>query len=251
MNDDVPWAMQIALRVEKTDPPTDIEACEAAARACVGLLVEAERRAAGTDDATRSDEAIRPTGGSGRDAGGATPTSPGELDANAGPDRRWLDAVDAWRGVAIRKIVRRARGKRWDEAQALDGVTVVQGQAQARAFVPAPVRPLPPELAKMQVEGTALPAGGSTTRDALVTVRISPLVEMTSGKTAAQCAHAAQRAWEAMSPDERARWADDDHRVRVERDTAKSWAQRPARVSVVDAGFTELEGQHETTRADW
>ncbi|MBZ4497878.1 peptidyl-tRNA hydrolase [Dermacoccus sp. Tok2021] len=220
---DVPWAMQIALRVEKSDPPSDIDACEAAARACVGLIVEAERRAAAP--LAESDEAV--------------------------VDTSWLEAVDAWRGIAIRKIVRRARGKRWDDAQTVPGFTCTQGRAEARAFVPAPVKPLPPELAKMQVEGTALPAGESTTENAMVTVRISPLVEMTSGKTAAQCAHAAQRAWEAMPPDERSRWANDGHRVRVVRDTEAAWAADAGRVSIIDAGFTELEGQHETTRANW
>ena len=40
-----PLAMQIALRVEKTAPPDELDACAAAAQACVGLLVEAERRA--------------------------------------------------------------------------------------------------------------------------------------------------------------------------------------------------------------
>ena len=220
---DVPWAMQIALRVEKSDPPSDIDACEAAARACVGLIVEAERRAVAP--LAESDEAV--------------------------VDTSWLEAVDAWRGIAIRKIVRRARGKRWDDAQTVPGFTCTQGRAEARAFVPAPVKPLPPELAKMQVEGTALPEGESTTENAMVTVRISPLVEMTSGKTAAQCAHAAQRAWEAMMPDERSRWANDGHRVRVVRDTEAAWAADAGRVSIIDAGFTELEGQHETTRANW
>lgn len=241
MSDDVPWAMQLALRVEKADPPTDIEACEAAARACVELLVEAQRRA----DPPVDERSLSQDVSTGEATAGARPAP------DRAPDPSWLDAVEAWRGVAIRKIVRRARGKRWQDAQQLDGVTVAQGRAEARAFVPAPVRPLPPELAKMQVEGTALPEGESVTRNAFVTVRISPLVEMTSGKTAAQCAHAAQRAWESMTPDERRRWRDDAHRLRVVRCDEEDWVARPGRVSIVDAGFTELEGQHETARADW
>lgn len=245
---EIPWAMQIALRVEKSDPPSDVDACEAAARACVGLLAEAERRAEADGGYGRNSQKVPKIADVADTSHAGTVEAHGEV---TGPDRTWLDAVDAWRGVAIRKIVRRARGKRWEDAQALDGVTVVQGHAQARAFVPAPVKPLPPELAKMQVEGTALAPGESTTRDAAVTVRISPLVEMTSGKTAAQCAHAAQRAWEAMTPDEREAWRVDGHRVRVVRDTEDGWAHRPGRVSIVDAGFTELDGQHETTRADW
>ncbi|MFK0649521.1 peptidyl-tRNA hydrolase [Dermacoccus nishinomiyaensis] len=225
-----PLAMQIALRVEKTAPPDELDACAAAAQACVGLLVEAERRA-------------HPV-----------------VSSDAAPDTAMLDAIDAWRGIAIRKIVRRCSGKRWSDAQALDGVTARHGSAEARAFTPAPTSPLPPELKKMQVEGTQLPShpddGTSDARDpqdvdAMVTVRLSPLVTMTSGKSAAQCAHAAQRAWESMSADERARWAADDHRVRIVRDTEAHWAATPGRVSIIDAGFTELDGQHETTRADW
>ena len=210
---EIPWAMQFALRVEKADPPGDADACEAAARACVQLIAAAEAGAEGKDG--------------------------------------WLDAIEAWRGVAIRKVVRRCRGKRWSDAQELPGVTVTQGAAQVRAFVPAPVRPLPAQLAKMQVEGTDLETTPSTTTAAFVTIRISPLVAMTTGKTAAQCAHAAQRAWESMSRSDRHAWQQDAFRVRVVRDSKDEWAARLGRVSIIDAGFTELEGQHETARADW
>lgn len=235
----VPWAMQIALRVEKSDPPSDIDACEAAARACVAFLHEATERAAGFGEQGDLD------GQPPRAAEQAT----GVYD-DGGPDTSWQDAVDRWAGVAIRKVVRRARGKRWLDAQALPGVTITQHNAEARAFVPAPVRPLVPELAKMQVEGTDLPRGESTTDEAMVTVRVSPLVTMTTGKTAAQVAHAAQRAYEAMPPQQRQAWADDGFRVRVVRSTEAEWATKPGDVSIIDAGFTELEGQHETTRAD-
>ena len=205
--------MQFALRLEKADPPSNVDACEAAARACVHLIHQAETHAPGTDG--------------------------------------WLTALSAWRGIAIRKVVRRCRGKRWTDAQQLPGVTVTQGSAQVRAFVPAPVRPLPPELAKMQVEGTDLESATSTSTDAVVTVRVSPLVTMTTGKTAAQCAHAAQRAYESMDPHTRTLWQADGFRVRVVRGDVADWQRRPGRVSIVDAGFTELDGRHETARADW
>lgn len=224
---DVPWAMQLAMRIEKVDAPTDLEACEAAARACVELIDRAEQGRHGSAPADAQDA--------------AAPDIPAD----------WFDAVEAWRGVAIRKVVRRCRGKRWLDAQELAGVTVRQGKAEVRAFVPAPVRPLPPQLAKMQVEGTDLEAAPSTAVDALVTVRISPLIDMTTGKTAAQCAHAAQRAWERMDEPSQRAWRADGYRVRVVRDTAENWAAHPGQVSIVDAGFTELDGQHETTRADW
>ncbi|HCW41282.1 MAG TPA: peptidyl-tRNA hydrolase, partial [Cutibacterium acnes] len=36
------------------------------------------------------------------------------------------DAVRQWSDKRIRKIVRRASGKRWDDVQVLDGVTISQ-----------------------------------------------------------------------------------------------------------------------------
>lgn len=207
----VPWAMQLAVLVDKAHPASHIAACEAAARAVVALL-----------DDPRSTE--------------------GE----------WRDAVQHWRDGRIRKLVRRARGARWDEVQELPGVTVVQGLAAARAFVPGPVEPLPRPLAKLQVGGTELPDNEeSASLDALVSIGISPLVEMTTGKSAAQCGHAAQLAYEAMDAAERDRWRADGFRVRVHHATAERWALDRGRVQVVDAGFTELEGPTETTRAWW
>ncbi|MEL4503422.1 peptidyl-tRNA hydrolase [Luteococcus sp. H138] len=210
--------MQFAVRYDKTRPASHIDTCEAVARAAVGLISSTEARA-------------------------------GE----------WREAVDFWRDGRIRKLVRRARGAvRWDEVQAVPGVTVQQGGddeegvAGARAFVPAPVRPLDPILKKLQVEGTELPdLHPSRTVDALVTVGISPNITMTTGKAAAQCAHAAQLAWEAMDEPTRQTWAADGHRLRVEVIDEARWATDPGRVQVVDAGFTELDGPTETTRAWW
>lgn len=208
---DVPWAMQLAIRHDKQDPAGHIETCEAAARAVVALLASPEAR----------------TG-------------------------EWSVAVRRWRDGRIRKLVRRARGIRWTDVQALPGVTVEQGRAAVRAFVPGPVRPLPPELAKLQVSGTELPADeASTTHDAPVVIGINPTITMTTGKAAAQCAHAAQLAWESMTEAERATWAGRDFRVRVETLTPGQWAAHPGRIHVVDAGFTELDGPTETTRAWW
>lgn len=243
----VPWGMQIAVHYDKVHPARRIDVAEATARAVVSLL--------------------------------ASPM--------AAPGGAWHDAVDYWRDGRIRKLVRRARGKRWDEVQELPGVTVAEegpagwGTAAARAFVPGPVRPLPDALAKTQVEGTHFPHGdelppapaaitariarspeavgeiqlgsGSASEAALVTVEVTPLEEMTSGKLCAQVAHAAQLAWESeeMPAALREAWAADGYRVRVVFPSRESWASMPRPVSIVDAGFTELDGPTETTRAFW
>ena len=243
----IAWGMQIALHYDKVRPARRIDAAEAAARAVVRLLA----------------------------------------DQRAAPGGQWHEAVSYWRDGRIRKLVRRARGKRWDEVQDLPGVTVTQegppgwAPARARAFVPAPVRPLPPALAKTQVEGTHFPhgdrlppppaqvtarilhdpagageivlTGASTSRTALVTIEVTPLEEMTSGKLCAQVAHAAQRAWESpLMPDLlRLQWADDGFGVRVVFPDQQAWTTTPRPVSITDAGLTELDGPAETVRAYW
>lgn len=244
---EVPWGMQIAVHYDKVDPARRIDVAEATARAVVTLLASPE----------------------------------------AAPGGPWHDACEYWRDGRIRKLVRRARGKRWDEVQELPGATVVQdgprgwGRAEARAFVPGPVKPLPPALAKTQVEGTHFPHGdelppapaaiaarvardpaaaseielgeGSASTDALVTIEVTPLEVMTSGKLCAQVAHAAQLAWESEEMPEAVReaWAADGYRVRVVLPSRESWESTPRPVSIIDAGFTELDGPTETTRAFW
>lgn len=244
---EVPWGMQIAVHYDKVDPARRIDVAEATARAVVTLLASPEAAAGGP----------------------------------------WHEACDYWRDGRIRKLVRRARGKRWDEVQGLPGATVVQdgprgwGRAEARAFVPGPVKPLPPALAKTQVEGTHFPHGDelppdpaaitaeverdpeaagrielgedSASSDALVTVEVTPLEEMTSGKLCAQVAHAAQLAWESPEMPEPVleAWAADGYRVRVVLPDQESWERTPRPVSIIDAGFTELDGPTETTRAFW
>lgn len=233
----MPWAMQLAVRYDKVHPPRRIDVIEAAGSAVVQLI--ADPRA-----------------------------------AEGGP---WHSAVTHWQDTQIRKIVRRARGKRWEDLQELDGVLVTQagprgwGEAAVRACVPAPVRPLPPQLAKTQVEGTHFPHGEvqppppavldenrvlgaeSQNRDALVVIEVTPLEEMTSGKLCAQVGHGAQLAWlsQDMSQELREAWAADGYRIRVEFPSLESWASTERPVSVVDAGYTELNGPAETVRAYW
>lgn len=219
---DVPWAMQLVVYRDRGRPAREVDVAEAAARAVVMLLAD-------------------------------------ERSAPGGP---WHEAVRTWRDVQIRKLVRRADGKRWEDVQALPGVTVAQkapttaadehGTAAVRAFVPAPVQPLPKQLHKLQVSGTQFPTvGASATQNAVVTVEVAPGLGISSGKLAAQCGHAAQLAWEAMPEAVRERWRVDDYRVRVEFPSREEWdgVQRP--VTVTDAGLTELDGPTDTTRAWW
>ncbi len=223
---DIEWGMQLAVRYDKQHPATHLEVCAAAASAVVSLLTD--------------------------------PRSVG--------DGAWAPYVRRWRDGRIRKLVRRARGIRWDEVQALPGVTISDGpgqRAQVRAFVPAPVRPLPPELDRLQVSGTQFPAelpddGAPAETPAatpVVTIALTPYAALSTGKAAAQAGHAAQLAWEAISranPGAAQRWLADDARVAVILPDERDWRRvAGAPVRVIDAGLTEVDGPTESARAWW
>ena len=194
--DEPPWALQIALRVEKAAPPGHLAACEAVSTAVLRLLA----------------------------------------DPRSAPGGEWHEAVASWEGRRIRKVVRRARGVRWEALAGLPGVLADHDGAPARAFVPGPVTDVPPEIAKLQVGGTDLPREEEAKPPpeppyALVT--LNPDVPMTTGKAAAQCGHAVQLLLRA-----RGTWPG----LRVHVMVADRWrrAVRAADVTVRDGGFTEV-----------
>ncbi|MEP7161681.1 MAG: peptidyl-tRNA hydrolase [Dermatophilaceae bacterium] len=231
LDDPGPWAMQLALRYDPSDLPSHTRMCAAAARAVVSLLADERSRGAG----------------------------------------EWAPYVHRWRDGRIRKLARRARGVRWDRVQELPGVTVVEGPAQVRAFVPRPARPLPDALNALQVSGTNYPrspradevptlgaqdgcASDRTSR--VVMVALTPYAELSTGKAAAQCGHAAQLAMEELvrrgDPATVRAWRDHGWRVDVVESDEEQWAALvSAPIHVVDAGFTEVDGPTETARAWW
>ncbi|WP_343068552.1 peptidyl-tRNA hydrolase [Brachybacterium halotolerans] len=221
-----PWAMQLVVHRVKADPAHHEDVVEAAAQAVVQLL---------DDERSRTGE--------------------------------WAEQVEHWRAGWIRKVVRRADGARWDAVQSLPGVTVAHGTAQVRAFVPGPLQPLPKDLAKLQVGGTEFPRGGREDAPAapaapavvapttpaapaaFVEVEITPLEEISTGKTAAQAGHAAQLLYEQMGEGERATWRADGFRVRLLPSDEAAWEEPGDAVRVIDAGLTEVDGPTETARA--
>jgi hypothetical protein len=110
---EVPWGLQIVARVERDQPPGVADLVTAAAVGVVRLLADVRT-------------------------------------ALGGP---WAEAVARWDGGPIRKLVRRARGAAWERATTLPGVSVAHGGASVHVVPPGPVRPLPPELDRLQVAG--------------------------------------------------------------------------------------------------
>lgn len=190
------WAMQLALRVEKAAPPLHLAVCEAAAMATVALLT----------------------------------------DPRSAPGGEWHEAVATWERRRIRKVVRRARGARWEALDAVPGVLVDHEGAQARAFVPGPVTEVAPEISKLQVGGTDLEREDEPKpppEPPYALIALNPAVTMTSGKAAAQSGHAAQLLLREIGS-----WA--GLRVRVVEAGGWHRAVAEADVSVRDGGFTEV-----------
>jgi peptidyl-tRNA hydrolase len=194
--DQPPWAMQLVLRVEKGEPPAHLAVCESAAMAAVTLLG----------------------------------------DPRSEPGGEWHEAVAAWEDRRIRKVVRRARGIRWEALGDLPGVLVDHEGAPARAFVPGPVTEVPAAISRLQVGGTDLerddePKPPPAPPYALV--ELNPGVTMTTGKAAAQSGHAAHLLF-------RAKGAWPGLRVRVVEPADWGRAVAEADVVVRDGGFTEV-----------
>jgi hypothetical protein len=110
---EVPWALQLVVRAERSAPLHSSDVWVAAAKSVVGLLAAPE----------------------------------------AAPGGEWEPAVSRWLAGRIRKLCRRARASAWDRAAVLPGVTATHATATVRAFVPCPVDRVPAEIGRLQVQG--------------------------------------------------------------------------------------------------
>lgn len=211
-----PRALQLAARVERADPPSTSAICAAAALATIGLL---------EDDRSQ-------------------------------PGGEWYEAVSAWNGDRIRKIVRRARASAWDRAQAPDGVTVARDGAEVRAFVPGPLDEAPGPVAKLQIQSTPLddPVRVDDVPDTTgLFIAVTPYFEMSWGKQAAQCAHAGQWAWMRSDPSLVATWDRLGRPLTIVHPTESLWEtlEESAPIHVRDGGFTEIPPGTKSAIAWW
>jgi len=204
------WAMQMALRVEKTAPPERAALLVAAARSVVLLC----------------------------------------LDERSAPGGPWAEAMDAWCDARIRKIARRARGAQWVGAQQVWGVTAESDGQAARAFVPTMVGEVDPRVRKLQIEGTdvegGLPAEPDDDADTGLTLWVNPTLDMTVGKIAAQVGHAAMLGVALLDVGETQAWFQRGCPLAVCEPSVHRWQELVAQerqsgaVAVRDAGFTEI-----------
>ncbi len=153
----------------------------------------------------------------------------------------WRD----WASAAFGKTVRRADAKMFAKVLAAfpDHVLATVGEATAASLPPMPAAALPKLLAKLQVSGTQLP-DGEPLPPAALTIVLNASLKMSTGKAAAQAAHALF-AWALES--KRAvveAWAADGFPLDVQQIPAKEFrkgARKSAGPVIQDAGRTEIE----------
>lgn len=166
----------------------------------------------------------------------------------------WRDQFEAWLSGPFRKMVRRARGARWQAAQALAGVEIVNKSARVLAFAPTEVGLMPKELSRLQMSGTDLvdETEPDAVADRAVVIWLSPHVEMTAGKAMAQVGHAAMLAWWALTDETCAAWENDNFTLAVRDADEQTWdaLKDAGLVEVHDAGYTEVETGSCTAIAD-
>lgn len=198
-------AMQIVLKLPKTDPPARHNILAAAAQAVVRVCL---------DERVATDYAIH-------------------------------EAFHAWYGHLIRKVARRARNAGWEHIQHLPGITATVEDAQARAFVPSAVNAVPAEIKKLQISGTDVPWEEELPEPTEpVVIYCDAGLVMSVGKAAAQVGHAsmmlaAQRPVEFVEA-----WAKAGFPLAVREvpsEVFQAHCEAPDAVAIRDAGFTEVE----------
>ena len=206
MTTPVPWAMQIVVRVEKAHPPGhDAVLCATGSAVAVAL------------------------------AAFTAPEADPEIRAR----------TERWRSGPIRKVVRRARGAGWERQLAVPGVRTHHAYGvDVAVHVPGPVDQVDPEISRLQVGGLTLedsdpvpPADPAAAR-----LWLNPHVALTTGKAAAQVAHAAQLVLQSLRADAAADWVAAGAPVVVAVARESEWEQLVTTLPVVvtDGGFTEV-----------
>lgn len=150
-----------------------------------------------------------------------------------------------WASGHFGKTVRRADAKMFAKVLAAfpDHVLATAGEASAVGLPPMPAAELPKLLAKLQVSGTQLPPGEPLPPQSLSIV-LNASLEMSTGKAAAQAAHALFAWLLEAKPAVAEAWAADGFPLGILELPAKEFrkgARKSAGPVIQDAGRTEIE----------
>ena len=155
-----------------------------------------------------------------------------------------LPEWEQWLAGSFTKTVRRARPAEYEKARAAGPLAEVhRGEAAALAFAPAPTDKLPRPIARLQVSGTELPRQGwSENEGAACHTRIALNADlgMSTGKAAAQAAHAMWAVWLQLGELDRAAWSNEGLAARFESVPEENLALGKVTGAVLDAFGAEL-----------
>lgn len=164
-------------------------------------------------------------------------------------DDKWSESVAEWSQGFVRKVTRRAKGKKYSDVTNLPGIQVSVADTQVYVLPPMRMSELPREVTKLQVSGLDLPRAKPSSKDASsgrkLVVSLNPDLDMTTGKACAQAGHVAHFA--AFSSDAAVleQWQQNDFLLGL-----GSWDSN-ADIEVRDAGFTEVPPNSVTACGRW
>lgn len=150
-----------------------------------------------------------------------------------------------WAAGAFAKTVRRADAKMFAKVLAAfpGHALATVGEGRAAGLSPMPADDLPKLLAKLQVSGTQLPEGPPLPPQPL-TIALNAALDMSTGKAAAQAAHALFAWLLQAKPAVVQAWIADGFPLGVAPLSAKDFrkgARKSAGPVIADAGRTEIE----------
>lgn len=157
-----------------------------------------------------------------------------------------LPSWEHWLSGRFTKTVRRASPAQIEALAPMVKATVTHGDVEAFAFEPMVYEDFPKPLAKAQVQGTDFPRAPSFYWSVDIhgpVISLNKNSEMTTGKTAAQVAHA-MFGWVLRQPPEvRERWLNRGMHYSIYELGPDAFEESVAgaEFTIEDAGFTEIE----------
>lgn len=163
----------------------------------------------------------------------------------SGPD---ANTWGAWFVSGQGKTVRRANEKDFQKVSARDDVLAASevGAARALVFPPVLYTEMDKGLRRFQVGGTEFPRDPREAVAGVPTVVLNAGLGMSTGKSAAQAAHAMLAWWDSLSDEQREEWQEEPPRevniLEAETGEFERMAEEvDADLLIHDAGHTEIE----------
>ncbi|WP_192496689.1 aminoacyl-tRNA hydrolase [Pseudoclavibacter sp. CFCC 13796] len=150
-----------------------------------------------------------------------------------------IAAVEHWVDGPFAKIVKRARGKGWEQIETIDSLLnahVRVGTAEMIVFSPMALEEQPPAVRSAQVSGLKLESGCRPPVPGGLVMHVNDALGMTTGKIIAQVCHAVQ-VFVSAHPRRTRLWLDAGGHINL----VNGITSGEHSVVITDAGHTEID----------